>query len=659
MPESLPDLSIIRSFADALPDQVKLKGADLEEPSGKTMRAGNLTAEWITGTLRYIKAGNRELLRMIYPVLRDMNWRPVIPVVENEEITSGDNSFLIRFRCRYLANDIDFVSDYSIEGRADNTIIATMDGEARENFRKNRTGWCILHPVEGYSGKHCMIEHSNGSREQSVFPGTIYPFEVFTNIRALNWNNEGIECRLDFEGDIFEMMDQRNLAIASFKTYSPPLVQPFPSAVGKGTRLAQKITFRAEGEFGELVQIPAYEVIWLSETETFTVPRIGICKKSGQGRILTENEIKTLRAVHFDHYRFDIRLNDPGWQDEADKACAEAHELGLPVEIALFFDDNFEDELEQFGIWYDGEKILIANILLFHISLAVLPDERSGQIIRYLREKNPQINVATGTSSEFLYLNRRRTGDSRNDSVCFSVSGQGLFSDKRTVIENLKTQADIVQSAKSFSGNKKITVSPVNLRGIPSWRSWFPAVQYSDNTLPPEVDRRQMSLFGACWTAISIKYLSEAGADNLTYFETTGERGIIQGDDEPGWPGSFYSTRGMIFPVFHVFRYILGNRNLTGLKSFSTNTEVVDSLVLSEGKHLKIILINFSDKAQSVAMECCTGLMRIRSLCSDCFGDAAGNMRWTGMEKERVIQSKSIFEIDPCSINFIEGWRKH
>ena len=57
--------------------------------------------------------------------------------------------------------------------------------------------------------------------------------------------------------------------------------------------------------------------------------------------------------------------------------------------------------------------------------------------------------------------------------------------------------------------------------------------------------------------------------------------------------------------------------------------------------------------------ECCSGMFRIRTLNSDSFGNAASDPRWNGIENERVIRSDSTFELDPYSINFIEGWRKH
>ena len=114
----------------------------------------------------------------------------------------------------------------------------------------------------------------------------------------------------------------------------------------------------------------------------------------------------------------------------------------------------------------------------------------------------------------------------------------------------------------------------------------------------------------------------------------------------------------MIFPVYHVFRYILGNKNLTGIKSISSDPVAVDSLALSDGRQARIILVNFTDHVQKVGLECCSGLFRIRTLSAECFPEAAEDMRWSGIENEKVIQSQDNFDIEPYSINFIEGWKK-
>ena len=651
-------MSSIKEFAENLPVDIIQTGSERDKTVRKILNAGNLTAIWDGNNLRDIQAGGLKLLRMIYPAFRDREWHTVTPLIENEDIKKDEASFTIKLRCRYKTNEIDFVADYTFEGTTENNIIVTMEGQALESFLKNRIGWCVLHPIEGVAGEKCIVELKNGSFEHSVFPTVIYPFQVFTGIRSMGWTREGISCKLDFEGDVFETEDQRNWTDASFKTYCTPLSLPYPVRVEKGTRIFQKIKLSVSGD---MVKTPEESrvIVSLFPEKTFRLPEIGICRNAEDDGTLSENEIRILRPLRFDHYRINFRLSEPGWRDEAGKASAESHDLGIPVEAALFFDDNYEAEIKDFISWQSEAKIIISNVLLFHVSLPVIPDERSGQIIRFLRDEDPQINVSAGTYSDFVHLNRRRPGYSGNDSFCFSVTPQAFLSDDQTIVENLRAQADAVRSAKGFSGNKKIVVSPVNIHGRRGKKNADEMAQMSGMHLPQDVDPRQMSLFGACWTAISIKYLSEAGADSITLYETTGERGIIQGDSDPRWPGLFRSVSGMIFPVYHVLRFILGNKSLTGIKSISSNPGKVDCFALSDGKQARILLANFTDTIQTVSLECCSGLFRVRTLCTESYPEAVSNPKWTGIEKEKVIKAQSNFDTEPYSVSLIEGWRKH
>ena len=103
--------------------------------------------------------------------------------------------------------------------------------------------------------------------------------------------------------------------------------------------------------------------------------------------------------------------------------------------------------------------------------------------------------------------------------------------------------------ARSFSGDRAICVSPVTLatRFGP-----YPAGPAVPGDLPPSVDVRQASLFGAAWTSGALKYLAEAGAASVTLFETTGWRGTVETDEGNPMPERFPSTAGDVFPLYHV-----------------------------------------------------------------------------------------------------------
>jgi hypothetical protein len=115
----------------------------------------------------------------------------------------------------------------------------------------------------------------------------------------------------------------------------------------------------------------------------------------------------------------------------------------------------------------------------------------------------------------------------------------------------------------------------------------------------------------------------------------------------------------MIFPLYHVFRFLLANKSLALMKSISSRPLIADCLALTDGKQARILLVNYTSKGQPVSLDCCSGLFRIRTLSSESYSEAASNNRWKGIEDENIIKSHSTFDLKPYSINFIEGWRKH
>ena len=646
-------------IASGTPNQsdIILQGGHME-PKQIKLRAGSLSMIYENGAIRYVKAGGNELIRMIYPAVRDRDWLTINVVISDESVETSPDAFFIKYRAHYNSGGIGFIADIRIEGRADSTLICTFEGEAMTTFQKNRIGLCILHPVEGCAGNNCIIEHTGGSTEQSFFPEDISPHQIFLDIKSMRWLTHGVNCRIDFEGDIFETEDQRNWTDASYKTYSTPLSEPYPVTIEKGAQIRQKIVFSTGWSQGTEESRDDKVVIRLFPEKTRKLPSIGTCRSFRQ-RTLTENEIRILRALHFDHYRADLHLFSDDWVEIAEQACSESFEIGTDLYLALFFGDNMEEEAAGFINWYAQSRPAISAILLLHRSYPVTPEQLALYIIPKLRDIDPAIDIATGTNAGFAELNRNRPGDTGNDQICYSIHPQEHASDNRTLTENLKAQEYSVTSAKAFAGKKGICVSPVTIQRRFNSNNAFIEMPDCGDEFPSRVDSRLMSLFGACWSVGSLKYLCESGADRVTYFETAGERGFIQGDDDSKWPDHFPAFRRMIFPVYHVFRFLLGNKNMDIVKSISSDPLRAECLALTDGKQARAILVNFTSSEQLAEIECCSGLFRIRSLSKESFPEALSNHQWTGIASEEVVKSQGIFTIEPYSINFIEGWIRH
>lgn len=650
-------MSTLKDYLESLPEKIKMTGMTDGDPDELLLNAGRLQMYFSKGALRYISTGSNELIRMIYAAVRDRNWLTITPLIRDQKIEKNENSFRISFSCLYQSGKINFSADYVIEGRDDNSIVFTMDGMALETFEKNRIGFCVLHPIRNCAGINCIIEHSDGSSEQSLFPEVISPHQIFSDIRSMKWISEKAGCKLNFEGDVFETEDQRNWTDASYKTYSTPLSVPYPAIMEKGTMIHQKVSLIVTGSFNNPEAVSDKIIVKLFPEESLRLPSIGICQTT-RSSPLSAAEVKIIRAIRFDHYRVDLHLFRSGWQFKAERGFQETLDLGFRLELALFFDDNTVQQFNNFKDWYLRRRLPVESILLYHKSLPTVPDSLAREIIPVLRERNPDVRIAAGTNANFSELNRNRPGDTGNNSVCYSIHPQEHASDNLTLAENLEAQAYSVLSAKAFSVNKGVIISPVTIQRRFNANNAYYELPPSKEA-PPQIDSRQMSLFGACWTAISLKYLCEQKAESISYYETAGERGVFQGEFDSAWPEVFPAVKGLIFPVYHVFRFLMENKDLKLVKSISTNPLIIDCLALTNGKQARIILVNFSMSVQTVQLECCSGLFRMRTLSAASFSEAALNYRWTGIENEKTIKSQNSFELDPCSVNFIEGWRKH
>ena len=317
--------------------------------------------------------------------------------------------------------------------------------------------------------------------------------------------------------------------------------------------------------------------------------------------------------------------------------------------MALFFDDNYNHQINSFIKWYSEKNPYVSYFLLLHKSHPSTPDKLAREVIPLLRETGADVRIVTGTNANFAQLNRSRPGETGADNVCYSIHPQEHLSDNYTLVENLKAQEYSVLSAMKFSGDTEIIISPVTIQRRFNANKTFVEMPWVGPGVPPQVDSRQMSLFGACWTAGSLKFLCEADADSITYYETVGERGIIQGDYDSQWPSYFPAIKGMIFPAYHVLKFLLANKSMSMIRSVSSRPLTIDCLAVTDGKQVRIILVNFSGTSELLKFECCSGMFRIRTINSDSFGNAASDPRWNGIENERVVRSDSTFELDPYS----------
>jgi hypothetical protein len=585
-----------------LPRRVLYYGVDAPLPEQIPLRAGPLSLVFEAGDLRCIRLGGREILRRVYVAIRDRNWGTVPPRLSNLNKETGPDSFRISYDVENLEGDIDFFWKGTIVGTADGTITFSMDGEARSTFLKSRVGFCVLHPIRECAGQPCVVENSDGKREPATFPRYISPQQPFLDLRAISHEVlSGVTAEVRFEGDVFETEDQRNWTDASYKTYCTPLRLPFPVELKAGTKVSQSITLNLKSAVPPPPAKADEKVITFSmrDAQPVALPRLGLGMAT-HAQALSLRAIERLRALHLAHFRVDLDLTQASFPAQLHRAKAVAGELGVPLEIAVFLSDAAESELQALRAILDPLKPEVAAWLIFHVAEESTSEKWVRLARQTLADFDPRAKMSAGTNAYFAQLNRGRPVAGAWNLVNYSVNPQVHAFDNASMVENLEGQASTVESARQFVGGAQIAVTPVTLRPRFNPDATGPQPAPAPGELPAQVDVRQMSLFGAAWTAGSIKCLAESGAYSATYYEITGWRGVMETESGSPNPAKFQSLPGAVFPLYHVLADVGEFAGGEVLPSTSDTPLTIDGLVLRKGSKVRTVLVNFTDQEQNV-----------------------------------------------------------
>jgi hypothetical protein len=605
-------------------------GKDEPLPEQIPLRAGPLSLVYEDGDIRYVKLGTKEILRRIYVAIRDRNWGTVLPKISNLQMDIDEDSFRITYDVENKEGNIDFFWKGTITGDLKGKINFTMEGVARVTFLRARIGFCILHPME-YAGATCRIKHVDGAVEECDFPqyiapqhvidGEVKPVHPFNEMRAMSYEvAPGVWAEARFEGDIFEMEDQRNWTDASYKTYCTPLRLPFPVEVKEGTKILQSVTLTLTGDVPEVETRAEEEKLTFSigEKPTNPLPRIGLGAAS-HGQPLSAREISRLKTLNLSHVRADLKLSDPDYEDALRQVVGEANALGVPLEMALFLSNSAENELKSLvgvldQISKEGARPEICTWLIFHQQEKSTSEEWLRLARRYLSIYDPQAKLGSGTDFFFTELNRGRPPVEALDLVTYSLNPQLHAFDNASLVETLEAQASTVESARQFSTGLPLSISTITFKMRANPNATGPEPEPAPGELPHRVDVRQMSLLGAGWTAGSLKYVAESDVYSVTYYETTGWLGVMETEAGSPLPEKFHSLPGGVFPMYHVLADVGEFTRGEVLPTTSSDTLKVDGLALRKDGKTRVLLANLSPELQHVILNNLGQRVRVRHL---------------------------------------------
>ncbi|HSI77693.1 MAG TPA: hypothetical protein VK957_17470 [Lunatimonas sp.] len=547
----------------------------------RILHAGAVKVHYQDGFIRYISSGGVEIIRMINHALRDQNWGTIPMVISNEHIRQSEEEFQINYEGSFEKDDISYHLTCQITGSNQGTIQFTYRGKAQSEFKRNRIGFTVLHPIASCAGKPVKIINESGAESRYAFPEAISPHQPFRDIKEMHWNPSlDISASIYFDGDVFETEDQRNWTDASYKTYCTPLEIPFPVVVRNGDEISQQIILKVNsgGNFNQ-VDLGTSHITLSVAGEPVQIPEWGTQANTNLPEELAD---KVMNIIQPKFLRVDVSLDRLADSDL--EILTYANQKNIPVELALFTDHS--NPIESIKTMLHQLQS-VTKILLFGDTSKTTPKELL-DCIKKLKLLLPKVDIFGGTDAFFTELNRERVDAEELDGVTYSINPQVHAFDNQSLIETLPAQGYTVTSAKQIYPDKKIAVSPVSFH-----------MRWNPNATDPEkhlrtptgwTDDRQYSLFGACWFLFSLKYLTEAGASSLTYFEWEGKNGWVK--ETANGIG-----RSPILEIWSRFKFFSSL-----IPSSSSDPLVVDCMVFSDNEKSELIAVNWTKDVQVVEL---------------------------------------------------------
>jgi len=471
--------------------------------------------------LRDLELDGERILDRLYFAVRDPDWGTVEFVAEPSDGVRDGAGYRIERHGETTAPGPAITA--TLTTTADiRSLRVECRTRARADAWVNRIGFCLLHPM-AFAGRELRVGTPNGDVD-AAFPARIAPHSPFTDLTSLAFRAGAFDVAVEFEGDEFEMEDQRNWIDASYKTFSTPLSHPHPRLLPADVVHVQAVTIRWRPASPA---VPAAAETLLADVAPAEVgigaSRTGPALTAAGAALLGELEPAWLAVT---------LLLDRPWRVRWDAAVAEARLLGCPLDVSLVAEepaqlDAWFRELDRAGT---GDlpplRRIAAYDLLGHVSRRELVAQL--RVRRDEREWSARASLAGGARSNFTELNRAREILPLEwlDEVTFAANAQVHAVDDDSILQTPRALAVCVRDALAFAGERPVVVGPLTLK--PTFNA-VAADPRAHRANPP--DPRQHTPLAAEWASAALAACGAAGG--ATIFETIGGWGLLDADGRP------------------------------------------------------------------------------------------------------------------------------
>ncbi|WP_210527200.1 hypothetical protein [Rubellimicrobium arenae] len=490
------------------------------------------------GTLRRLSWRGTEVVRGLSAPLRDESWGTWSEENASEEIEEGPDR--LRLTRRFTAAGGALAGLLEIEAEAAGLVRASLTLTGVRDMMVNRAGFCLLHPVEGVAGRPLRVTHSDGRPEDTAFPEPISPAQPVFDIMALAHRVGPVDVAIEFEGEVFEMEDQRNWTDASYKTYCRPLSRPKPYRIAEGETVTQRITIR----LGDAAPQDA-SAVPVSEMQV-RMPDVLLAAEAGW----------MAPDLPFPARGLLLRLRAGQEEDATLEEAARTLARGGLLDLEVVLPEGTEP-----GAAMDALALRLARAGLFPRHVIALPEAflKSYQpdaewpggpspeaCAEAVSHAFPEARVGLGMLTNFTELNRRPGVDSVGHYVTHGTSAIVHAADDASVLETLEALPQVFADARRIAGARglRLGLVSIGMRSNPYGAGLSPNPNGTRRTMTSQ-DPRQKGLLAAAYAVAACAAAAQAGAEAVALAAPVGPFGIL-------------GSQGEARPIFHALAALNG-----------------------------------------------------------------------------------------------------
>ena len=215
-----------------------------------------------------------------------------------------------------------------------------------------------------------------------------------------------------FDGDLFEVEDQRNWTDASYKTYGTPLRLPYPVEVTPDDRITQIVTISVTGTPPRAASDTTPADLTIDFNQQIGLPAIGF----GSGRKVIEDDrtISRLAALAPSHILADLDLSHEAdqWRRRLANAAANAKSIRAALDLSVIAGSTVAS-WKALAAFMASEEISVRQIFVFPAPAEPITFPRFDLVTSMATVKaakaafaKTDIAISGGTRTYFTELNR-------------------------------------------------------------------------------------------------------------------------------------------------------------------------------------------------------------------------------------------------------------